>query len=53
MTFSLVAALTGATRVAFDHDVDPAVLAPSRFRMMAMCRAYLRDAALAGPRPEV
>lgn len=53
VTFSLIAALTGATRVAFENDAERAALGQFRFKMMAMCRAFLRDAAIAGPRPDV
>jgi AcrR family transcriptional regulator len=51
VTFSLIAALTGATRVAFENDADRKTLDQFRFKMMAMCRAFLRDAAIASPSP--
>lgn len=46
VTFALLASLTGATRVVFERPVTPELLAAFRLRMMALCRAFLRDAAV-------
>ena len=49
IVFDLLAAITGATRVVFEHEGGPAVLDQFRRRLMVMCRAFLRDAADGGP----
>lgn len=46
VTFTLLASLTGATRVVFESSPTPDMLADFRRRMMALCRAFLRDAAV-------
>ena len=44
VAFALLAAVTGATRVYFEHEFDPASLGAFRQRMMIMSRAYLHSA---------
>lgn len=48
VAFSLVASLTGATRIVFEHDLAPGSLDAFRQRMKAMARAFLIDAARSG-----
>lgn len=50
IAFDLLATITGATRVVFEHDVGPVMLERFRRRLMMMCRAFLRDAANGGSR---
>lgn len=51
IAFDLLATITGATRVAFEHDAGPVMLEQFRRRLM-MCQAFLRDAASGGSGPE-
>ncbi|WP_442772927.1 hypothetical protein, partial [Paenirhodobacter enshiensis] len=45
VSFSLVAALSGATRVVFESGTAPDMLPIFEGRMLSMCRAFLNDAA--------
>lgn len=47
VTFSLIAALTGATRVAFENNADQQSLDQFRNQMLAMSRAFLRSSSVA------
>ncbi|MFD2569904.1 TetR/AcrR family transcriptional regulator [Spirosoma soli] len=44
VAFTLLASLTGATRVVFENSPTPETIEKFRQRMMAMCRAFLQDA---------
>lgn len=45
VSFSLVAALSGATRIVFESGTAPDMLPIFQERMLSMCRAFLNDAA--------
>jgi AcrR family transcriptional regulator len=49
IAFSLLATLIGGTRVAFVNPYIPINLKDFRHRMVALCRAFLRDAARPAP----
>lgn len=46
VTFTLMAAVTGATRVAFQNDAHREKLDDFREQIMTMCRAFLQNAAI-------
>jgi AcrR family transcriptional regulator len=45
VSFTIMASLTGATRVVFENGAAPDMLADFRARMLSMSRAFLADAA--------
>ena len=51
ITFGLLTALVGATRVAIENRYTPVALDRFRDHMMAMCPAFLKDAAIGQPKP--
>jgi Tetracyclin repressor-like, C-terminal domain len=45
VTFALLAAMTGATRVVFERGAIPGMLRVLRTQLATMCHAYLQQAA--------
>jgi hypothetical protein len=51
VTFTLLAAMSGAIRTVFERGAAPAMLRELRTQLTTMCRAYLEAAAITKPTP--
>ncbi len=51
VTFTLLAAMSGAIRTVFEHGAAPTMLRDLRTQLTTMCRAYLEAVALKKPTP--
>jgi AcrR family transcriptional regulator len=52
VTFTLLAAMSGAIRTVFEHGAAPTMLRNLRTQLTTMCRAYLEAAAITKPTPQ-